>query len=206
MKADRSHLKVNAKKKYRKKPPFSAQRRGLSINCCYLSGQWQWNFRRFCWLDFAVIDSYNGEIHEFSIICHGKDISAFAVDPCNVVKDFSAIDFIGRIKPVIDPNDIMIAADRQTAICTKGKDRIVNGLDVVNIFLQQNGRRKFRLIVGKRRNVESAAPKGVVLFYEIQCCIKGAILFDIICNFYGKKYGFCISGAKLSKSVITPAP
>lgn len=168
------------RKNIEKSPPFLRRDGGLSINYCYLSGQWQWNFRRFCWLDFAVIDSYNGEIHEFSIICHGKDISAFAVDPCNVVKDFSAIDFIGRIKPVIDPNDIMIAADRQTAICAKGKDRIVNGLDVVNIFLQQNGRCKFRLIVGKRRNVESTAPKGVVLFYEIQCCIKGAILFDIV--------------------------
>ena len=100
------------RKNIEKSPPFLRRDGGLSINCCYLSGQWQWNFLWFCRLNFSVIDGHNREIHEFAIICHGKDISAFAVDPCNVVKDFSAIDFIGRIKPVIDPNDIMIAADR----------------------------------------------------------------------------------------------
>lgn len=100
-----------------KKIPFQSSRKGISF---YVSGQR--NFRWFCWLDFAVIDGHNREIHEFSVICHGKDISALAVDPCDVVKDFSAIDFIGRIKPVIDLNDIIIAADRQTAICAEGKD------------------------------------------------------------------------------------
>lgn len=62
-------------------PPFSAQKRGFFNKCCYLSGQWQRNFHRFCWLDFAIMDSYNREIHEFSVICHSKNISALAVDP-----------------------------------------------------------------------------------------------------------------------------
>lgn len=61
-------------------PLFCAEK-GVFNKCCYLSGQWQRNFHRFCWLDFAIMDSYNGEIHEFSIICHSKNISALAVDP-----------------------------------------------------------------------------------------------------------------------------